>query len=155
MSTQGEWGGTVLAPGLQQRKSTQNKPLRQRKTGVLCMWCCLGEIRGFDIHDIILHGDSASPRALPGASSGLGLRARRGSLGCYFEYPRSDVLLKLPVFSGMPVLCFPCPWHVLKAAGAADVNDISWCRFLSRVTPLKSAERGICDGFRSAQKFLS
>lgn len=84
MSTQGEWGGTVLAPGLQQRKSTQNKPLRQRETGVLCIWCCLGEIRGFDIHDIILHRDSACPRALPGAGVRAEASGQEGLSGLLF-----------------------------------------------------------------------
>lgn len=97
------------------------------------------------------HHGRASPRAF------LELRAKRGSLGWYLEYLNSDGLFGLPVFAGIHILCFPCPQHAVKAAGTAkisNINYISWYRFLSWVTPLKSTEHGIQDGFMSTEILL-
>lgn len=92
-----------------------------------------GEIFFSGIRRIILKVDGASPQCLSWRQRRgvrLELWVKRGSFSFYFEYLRSDGLLKLPVFSGTRLLCFHCSWHVLKAARTANVNERAWCRYV-------------------------
>lgn len=71
---------------------------------------CLGKRISFpDIPNIIAFSNLAVHFLQPECKGvGLELWVKRGSFSFYFEYLKSDRLSKLPVFSGIHLLCFHC-----------------------------------------------